>query len=274
MRVSIPLLLLAVLACGHGCTPEQDKAPEPTAPPEPSAEAPAEPAAVEPAPKAPGDKTEVQKLMRGHFAHAAQAREALIRGDIEAAGAAMKWLAEHEKGDALPQTLRPLLQPMQQAAAGFAEVKTLREAGAALATTLTKCGACHQEAKDGPIFAASPMPTGEDARSHMQRHLWVASRMWEGLVLGSGELFAEAAKELESTGVDPAVLTGGAHAAKVKALTEHVHKLAEEAGATGADADADARAHIYGRFLATCATCHRMVGKGPQPAEGFVPEEL
>jgi cytochrome c553 len=33
----------------------------------------------------------------------------------------------------------------------------------------------------------------------------------------------------------------------------------------------EAQADVYGRFLATCATCHRMLGKGPQPIEAFEP---
>jgi hypothetical protein len=284
------LLFLTVLALPtvSACTKEEPK-PQPVAEPEVAEELASEPGVADEADEgedaegegetgpaagegeAAGDPAAVKALMRGHFSHALQAREALIRGDMAKAKEAMKWLAGHEHGGSLPEKLKPLLPPMQQAAKDFAEAETLRDAGASLAATVARCGACHTEAQDGPIFAATPMPAGEGPKAHMQRHLWVAQRMFEGLALGSTELFSEAARALHDAPMGAEQLDGAAEkAANVKALGEYVHTLIEQAQKAET---VEAQTDVYGRFLATCATCHRMLGKGPQPIEPIEPTE-
>lgn len=271
MRTMRTLLLLAASALfAFGCgkdEPPAAAAPEPAAEPavapaaEPTAEpeAPAEPEAAAD-PEAP---TPAQTLMRGHFQQAGETREALLRADIETAKRDMNWLATHNLGAALPGELQPLLKAMQESAGEFAKAKNLREAGVALATTLTKCGACHKQTGKGPTFAVPALPEGEAAAQHMQRHHWAANRMWEGLVNNDEDAFQSAAAVLGEGPVDPALLAPPENVkAKVEELTKHLHAVGKEA--TEAK-DPEARAAAYGNFLATCATCHRMLGRGPKP---------
>jgi cytochrome c553 len=152
---------------------------------------------------------------------------------------------------------------MQQSAAEFSKATNLREAGVALAMTLTKCGDCHDKAEKGPTFAVPPLPEGEDAVHHMQRHHWAAERMWEGLVKRDPEAFEAAANAMAEGPIKAELLAPPANEKEtVDHLTKHLHELGEKAKAAS---DPAARAEVYGNFLATCATCHRMLGRGPKP---------
>ena len=212
MRVLAILLMCGLFACQQNV---EDK--EPAQPPAPQTEPPPAPAVEEAAPQ----MTPTKAMMRGHFEQAGEAREALIRADIASAKTAMNWLATHKLGVALPESLRPMLTPMQQSAAEFSKATNLREAGVALAQTLTKCGDCHDKAGKGPTFAVPPLPEGKDAVHHMQRHHWAAERMWEGLVKRDPEAFEAAANAMaegpiaREQGGAQAIGGGEQHAARI-----------------------------------------------------------
>jgi cytochrome c553 len=207
--------------------------------------------------------TPTKAMMRGHFQQAGEAREALLRADVEGAKKAMNWLASHHLGAALPEDLQPMQKAMQDSAAEFGKATNLREAGVALALTLTKCGDCHEKAGKGPTFAVPPLPEGDDIVHHMQRHHWAAQRMWEGLVRSDSQAFEAAAAAMAEGPACGTLLTPPPEFKEsVEQLTKHVHALGEKAKAA---ADPAARAEVYGNFLATCATCHRMLGRGPAP---------
>lgn len=254
------VLFLFVCACQHKSEDEPSTAKEETVQPAPE---PAKPAETAPAPEQAETITPTQALMRGHFQQAGEAREALLRADIASAKKAMHWLATHKLGVALPQELQPLLAPMQESASHFAKATNMREAGVALAQTLTKCGDCHDKAGKGPTFAVPPLPQGKDPVHHMQRHHWAAQRMWEGLVKRDPEAFEAAANAMAEGPIDAALLAPPpGEKETVDQLTQHLHGLGEKAKAAK---DPMARAEAYGNFLATCATCHRMLGRGPKP---------
>ncbi|MBX3269411.1 MAG: hypothetical protein KF729_04075 [Sandaracinaceae bacterium] len=250
-RVAPCLPCLAVLVALGGCGDDAPAEPAPTPATEPS---PPEPPEI-PAPSATG------AVMHGHYARASEARDALIRADVPAARGHLEWLAAHDEGRALDGALRPRLAAMQAAAGAHAEATTLTEAGQALATTLVRCGECH--AAVGRRFAMErpPIPEGEDTPAHMRRHAWAAERMFEGLVIDDVEHFRAGAAALREAPLAPAALgRDQAPPAQLAALSAHVHELSAEAEQA---ADAEARAAIYGRFLATCAACHRLLGAGP-----------
>ena len=98
--------------------------------------------------------------------------------------------------------------------------------------------------------------------SHMQRHRWAADRMWAGLVTDSEEAYTAGARVLHEDALHEGEMPG--HEAqpdgRLAAITGLVHQL-------GADAEAaedwDTRANVYGRLLATCAACHRLLQAGP-----------
>ncbi len=250
---------LLVSACGEESTSEPAPAPDP------------EPATAETGetddtaaenPDVP-DPSPAGEVMRGHFGRAADARDALIRGDLPPAQADMRWLATHEGGGTLEANLRPLFDAMQTEAGRFAEASTLTEAGTALARTLTQCGACHTTANAGPEIATPPLPEGDTVAAHMRRHRWAADRMWEGLVTNDADRYQAGAAALREASLFEAEIEAEAEAEappeRVRAIANLVHELGDRAAAAPDPAE---RAVVYGRLLATCATCHRMLEVG------------
>lgn len=259
------LVLVGVL--GTACGGESEAPATPTGPT-------TEPApATPPPPPEPTGPEAVREVMRGHYGRARSAHDALIRADMDQARADMAWLATHEEGEALPENLRPLLAAMQAEAARFAEATTLTEAGTALARTLVHCGTCHSTAGDGPTIAEVPMPMGEEPADRMRRHRWASDRMFDGLVTANVEMFRSGNAALTSAPLtrDDLPATAPQPEDQVVALTTHVRDLGAEAAAAADDAT---RASIYGRYLATCGTCHRLLEGGPPEAlEGAAPTD-
>lgn len=251
------MLLGALLtACGSGETPTPPAEPVvgPTPPPTPT-----------PTPEPTGPEA-VREVMRGHYGRARSAHDALIRADMDQAREDMAWLATHAEGDVLPEALQPLLVAMQGEAGRFAAATTLSEAGTTFALMLTRCGACHTAAHDGPEIAEVPIPEGEEPAARMRRHRWASDRMFDGLITANAEMFRSGNDALTSAPLTATELPGAAALAdeQVVALTTHVRDLGAEAATAADDA---ARASIYGRYLATCGSCHRLV-------EGGLPEGL
>jgi cytochrome c2 len=206
--------------------------------------------------------------MRDHYQKAHEAREALIRADLAGAKVAMKFLSEQQRADALPEALRPGLVEMQRVAASFEAAASLREAGETLAGTFARCGLCHVAAGKGPQIARTPLPEGPDLVAHMKRHHYAAEAMWEGLIMASDERFALGAAALD----EPALAAGAFGDSSlpkrdVARLDAHIHGLA---GMARAASSVRERAEAYARLLATCATCHKLMERGPKPV-GEVP---
>jgi cytochrome c553 len=201
--------------------------------------------------------------MRGHFEQARIARAALTRADLKAAREAMAWLAGHPLADTLPESAQPRMAAFQAAAGEFEQVRKVRDGALALARIARQCGECHRAMEMGPSFARPPLPEGENAISHMRRHHWAANRMWEGLVAGDPELYAEAAQGFAEPALSARELGAAPVAqAELESLIRHVHQLGARAGVATDDA---ARAEIYGELLASCAGCHRALERGPSP---------
>jgi mono/diheme cytochrome c family protein len=199
------------------------------------------------------------RLMAEHYTKATEGRQAIIGDDIDAARVAMQWLADNETHQGgLPDELRPHLANMREKAGRFTSASTLTDAGVAFGLLLTHCGECHDAAGRGPTFEAPPVPQGDELPMRMQRHRWSAERMWEGLVTHNEGIFDAGAEVLETVILHPEELPQGVlDPDRVQAIADHVHELGEQA--ESAD-DWPARGEIYGRFLATCATCHRAMG--------------
>lgn len=250
MRIAMGSVVVSwVFVLAAGCGEDAAETPEPE-----SAET------EEQTPLEIPEGTPLQSMMHGHFQHASDAREAIIRGDIEAARRDMQWLATHDEGHTLPEDLRDQLAEMQAEAQRFDDATTLTQAGQALGRTVVGCGGCHRMNR-GFDLELPPLPEGDTVVAHMQRHQWAAVRMWEGLVTADTERFDLGANALEESALEQNALpVSEDHPERVAALAGHVHAL----GAEAAEADDDdARADIFGRYIATCATCHRLLGVGP-----------
>jgi cytochrome c553 len=162
-----------------------------------------------------------------------------------------------------------LFAQMQTEAGHFEEATTLTEAGTALARTLTRCGGCHRVSQGGPEIGIPPLPEGDSVAAHMQRHRWAADRMWEGLVKDDAEIYGTGAAALREASLFESEIEDRANTEapreRVRAIANLVHELGAEAATAETPTD---RADVYGRLLATCATCHRMLGVGDAVAEG------
>jgi hypothetical protein len=89
-------------------------------------------------------------------------------------------------------------------------------------------------------------------------HMWAADRMWKGLVTPSAVSWNNGVAALAGAPLTEESFSADAeNIDRVVALAREVHELA----ATGRRApDLDARAEVMGRFLATCAECHQLLG--------------
>lgn len=254
------LLGVLVTACGDDGSS--------TAPTEPVASevAPTPPPLPPPPPSAPTGAEAVRTSMHGHYARARSVHDALVRADMDQARADMAVIATFEDANELPENLRPLLQQMQAEAANFAQATTLTEAGTTVGHMLARCGACHIESHGGPNVAETPIPEGDTVEARMRRHQWASDRMFDGLLTASPETFREGNEALTSAPLTQSELpaTASQPPEQVVALTTHVRELGAEA--THA-VDDEARASIYGRYVATCGACHRLL-------DGGIPEGL
>ena len=236
--VAVSFSVVAFLACGGGSAPEPEPEPKET-------EAPTE---------------TVGDHMKEHFTQVKGAQEAVIRGDLEGLKTATQWMADHQAAVGLPDGWEPFVTEMKNAAQAAGAAPDLDAASAAVATMAKACGACHQATGTKPVFTiSSPPPEDTGTVPHMVGHMWAADRMWEGLITPSDESWNNGVGVLAGAPLHGKALTGDEEKEDVDALAAQVHELATQ----GSEAlDLDARADIYGKFLATCAKCHQDLGKG------------
>jgi cytochrome c553 len=234
--ITICFSLLAFLACGQG--PESKTEPE----------TPAE---------------SVSEHMSEHFTHVKDIQEAVIAGNLDGLMEPAKWMTEHEVAEGLPKGWEPYVAEMKKAAQAVGEASDLAQAAAATASMAETCGACHEAMNVTPQFSAgSPVPDDTGTVPHMIGHMWAADRMWEGLIIPSNEDWMNGVEVLVGAPLHSEGLSDDASMKEeLESLAKRVHELAAE----GRDTEGlDARAKLYGRFLATCAECHQKLGKGPQ----------
>jgi len=197
--------------------------------------------------------------MEDHFAKADELQRAVIAGDLAAAKAPAEWIAKHAGMPNMPADWEPYLPPMREAAEVAAGATDLVTAAKATARMGAACGKCHKGLGAHVQFdIEGALAEGGDAVSHMQRHVWASGRLWEGLVVPSGEVWQSGAQALDEVPLVPEEVTeDSAIFTQVKGTANHVHELGAAARQAG---DPDTRAAVYGEFLATCASCHKATG--------------
>ncbi|MCB9674394.1 MAG: hypothetical protein H6737_04710 [Alphaproteobacteria bacterium] len=204
------------------------------------------------------DEPSIHAHMQLHLDTTVRARDAVVRGDFDAARSELKALAEHAPLKRVPPDARKYVGAMQAAAKSGAKAKTLEAVGASVAEVGLQCGGCHAALGRGPVFADAPEPpAGDDVAAHMARHAWASARMWEGLVQpaddrwdgGALQLLEEPWTKARDPDVDPAVAV----------FAERIHTAGVDALMKSSDTE---RAGLYGALIATCARCHRAVDDG------------
>ncbi|MDH3456178.1 MAG: hypothetical protein OER90_04995 [Gemmatimonadota bacterium] len=205
---------------------------------------------------------DVRIHMQEHFEKASEVHAAILQGDLDAARGPAGWIMEHEPIDESPPSWDPYVETLRGAADQVRQAADLRTAAMAASVMVRTCGNCHEALSDGVTFSASPLPPSDlSVVSHMQRHNWAAERMWEGLAIPSQEAWAQGIQSLAEVPLRPETLsTDSTSAVQVATLVEQVHDLGEE----GAQAVSwRTRTSVYGRLIATCASCHLLLSAGP-----------
>jgi cytochrome c553 len=206
----------------------------------------------------------VGEHMDEHFSQVKEIQEAVIRGDLKALMEPAKWMVEHQIAEGLPTGWEPYVAQMKRASQAVGEAADLDTAASATATMAKTCGACHEAMGTMPQFSVG-LPPPDDAGTvpHMIGHMWATDRMWEGLVIPSNESWTNGVEVLVGAPLHSDDLSADSEMKDdLDALATKVHELA----AMGRETEGlDDRSELYGRFLATCARCHDMLGQGGPP---------
>lgn len=191
-----------------------------------------------------------QTFMRQHTSEALDMRWAVIAGRFDqlhrAAGsiASDAW-SPHLRPDYLPQ-----VTAVRHAASSALDARSTGAAGAALGELGAACAGCHRE-KGGPPEppATETLPRGVGI---MAVHAAAEHALWDGLVTPSSASWKRGAEALAGA---PELASD---VEEVSALAQQVRDLARQAAA------GEPRGDVYGKIMATCATCHRHLDVQPR----------
>jgi cytochrome c553 len=201
-----------------------------------------------------------RREMQTHYQRVGEVQSALIHGNLSPAQDAARWLAEHDEEAGLPEAGTPWLTAMRAEARGVAAATAIEPASSAAGRMAKVCGDCHRAVSRGPRIVVPERPSeGPSAMgSHAVQHQWAADRLWDGLIGPSDSSWNVGARDLAQQPIyqaDVGMRTG--HFLQAEEMAQRVVELGRRAGTTQ---DGYERAAIYGEFLASCASCHRMVG--------------
>jgi hypothetical protein len=235
LKYVAPLLLLS---CAHA----DGAKPAPAAPPARIASQPAL------------DHDDIAAFMAEHFIVITRVRDSVINGELGGLREPLQDLAAYEDRTAKSGDWTPFLADLQQAARTTAEAKTLDVAANGVATMARLCGECHRAKASGPQFPEEKRTAGavNSLEERMQRHIWAANRMWEGLTAPSDDAWNAGADVLANTQLQAPATQPALSSTAVSALTA-VREIGVRARAATTSRD---RAETYGSLLATCANCH------------------
>lgn len=201
--------------------------------------------------------------MHGHLDQLSAMKSAVIAGDLAQTRDPASWLATHDAPQDMPDVWMPYVLEMRRYAARAANAEDLVTAAAAISEIARSCGGCHRASGFAVAFGFDEKPPQEQQslKTEMQRHLWAADRMWEGLIGPSDrawdqgtEMLSEAYLSIDDIAAEPE------NQAEIVQLIQRARFV----GAQGSQATSvELRSGLYGELLALCATCHRLTGGGP-----------
>lgn len=270
MRVASVAAMLSLTATLGSCGGAR---PSPASPPPAEAPTAAETTKVEPSPTArstpvgqesganskplappPGAST--SSVMRAHFADALLIRKAVIAGTPERAADPAELLAKAQKLEDVPASWRTSVDRMQEVAARINNSTSAAQAAGATADLGVACGECHQRLGGPKASSEPPPPEGKALVERMQRHVWATERLWEGLIVPSGDAWNAGAKALSTSAFPDEILKqGGVHG---RSAASDFTKLVVKAPAKKT---VEERAALYAELLVTCGGCHRAINE-------------
>ena len=204
--------------------------------------------------------------MMEHAGQGEALRDAAFAGDLPAMVAAAEALADRLPVEALPRAAQPSEVRLGVAVRKIGAATGPSEGAAEVAGLAFACGACH-ESVGQPLTPADagPVPEGPGVSDKMKVHRWAAERMWDGLVAPDDAVFEAGVRAMGSAILVPSGT--GADSPLPPLATDLAVQLQDRAAQAGTTPDRAARARIYGDLLSTCASCHALLGGGPQKAD-------
>jgi cytochrome c556 len=205
---------------------------------------------AEPERKLPQQTQTTRAFMRDHANEAFAMRRAVIAGRFDELHRASAIVASDAWSPQLRPDYLPHVTAVRSAASVALDAQSMPMAGAALGRLGDACATCHRE-HGGP-----PQPAPDEITSNgvgtMAIHAAAEQAMWEGLFTPSEASWKRGAERLAAA---PEL---GSDVEDVAALGRNLRDLA-----LGAAAEKP-RGEVYGRLIATCATCHRRLSIEPR----------
>lgn len=201
--------------------------------------------------------------MHEHLRQISAIKAFIIAGQLEDLREPAMWLAEHETAPGLPDHWKPYVAEMRRYARQVGSARHLGIAAASVSQMARVCGDCHQASGVSVAFGDDESPP-EDVHSivtQMQRHLWAADRMLEGLIGPSDVAWGRAADALAEVTLRPSDIARTAgQEPLVNVLATRARTLGEDCGQA---VSSGLRSALYGELLSVCASCHGVTGGGP-----------
>jgi mono/diheme cytochrome c family protein len=193
--------------------------------------------------------------MREHASEALDLRRAVIAGRFDLVHRVAARIASDDWSPRLRPDYLPYVTALRAAAGSALDARSMQDAGAALGALGNACAACHT------VHGGPPQPVPVDPLSSgvgkMALHAAAEQALWEGLFTPSEASWLRGAQRLATAPELASDVT------EVSALAGQVSDLALEATRSGPGGQ------IYGRIIATCATCHRRLSIEPEePGSG------
>jgi hypothetical protein len=239
-RLLVGLVILSVAFAVTACSK-----PEPPAADKTAATAPAPPSA------------ETAARMSDHFGKVRELEEAVIRGDLDGAKTAARWIADHQDAAGMPAGTESYVTTTRNAARAVAASASLGNAGMAAAFAVAACGECHAAAKVTPKLpeaVAPAAPAGQAAR--MLAHQYAVDLLYRGMVAPSDTIWKQGAGVLGS-----APLGDQEKAKASKEAVAFEARIRDLAGRAAGAPDTGSKIAIYGELIGGCSGCHEMHGR-------------
>jgi hypothetical protein len=198
--------------------------------------------------------------MRAHFYQAMLLHDAVARGNLETARLEAKRLQQQSAGVPMAARAEAFQGAITRMARQAAGANSLMEAARDTAVILGTCGACHLAMQVRPMPPLSTDIKVGGLVGHMLLHQHGSDAFVEGLVAPSDSAWNEGVRTFASKQLD----SGDAPGKLRKEFAAAETRLAELAGEAGQARGRD-REVVYGKMLATCGACHRMVSRFAGP---------
>lgn len=211
------------------------------------------------------DESAVATHMHEHLERITTIKSMIVMGNLDGVREPAAWLADHETVPGLPANFEPYVGLMREYAREVNNAPDLKTAAIAVSQMAKTCSNCHLVNGVDIEFGYDQAPEEwADTVSHMQRHLWAADRLWEGLIGPSDAAWNRGTNMLVDVPLHPEDVGGEGLSDADREVLDYLERRIHVLAAQGANARTPSdRAAFYGEMLTECAECHTRLGRGP-----------